>query len=74
MNERSTHDLDRAPFGVYDGAGERIGYVCTCSCGLGFFQAGGTDAKDRCWELLASHMVLANPQLAALAAKHQARS
>ena len=66
-----THQLGQAPFPVYNGTCERIGYVCTCGCGIGIYQAGGTDAKDRCWELLAGHMVVANPDLRALLEKQR---
>jgi hypothetical protein len=58
-----SHQAGRMPFPVYDDQGARIGFACTCSCGSGIFQAGGIDAKDSCWKMLAIHMIANNPEL-----------
>lgn len=69
MTDNTDHRMDWAPRAVYDTEGERLGYVTTCTCGLGLFAAGSLPAKDTCWTLLAQHMVVANPDLRALVEK-----
>ena len=65
-----THRMAQAPRRVYDEEGERVGYIATCACMAGVF----SPVKDECWKLIAEHMVIAVPELTALAAEYRARS
>jgi hypothetical protein len=69
-SENAEHRMAFPPRAVYDAGGDehgqRLGYVTSCTCGVGYF-----GDKASAWEQLATHMIVSDPILRAIAKQLQ---